>query len=129
QTLSGPGTGTGSSAAPVESGIRTRPGGLGGVDSVRALPNTDKEEAAHAAGISRRTIYRQLRNTGSSRPLPSPPRARASRRTCAFHLFVGSASRRAPQVFMMQSTDARHLHHSPLARQLHTARLGCVFTQ
>src|SRR5205807_5559517 len=49
--------------------------------------------------------------------------------TCAFHLFVGSASRRAPQVFMMQSTDARHLHHSPLARQLHTARLGCVFTQ
>jgi len=48
---------------------------------------------------------------------------------CAFHLFVGSASRCAPQVFMMQSTDARHLHHSPLARQLHTARLGCVFTQ
>jgi hypothetical protein len=49
--------------------------------------------------------------------------------TCGFHLFVGSASRRAPQVFMMQSTDARHLHHPPLARQLHTARLGCVFSQ
>src|SRR5207247_11403081 len=48
---------------------------------------------------------------------------------CAFHLFVGSASRRAPQVFMMQSTDARHLHHPPLARQLHAARLGCVFSQ
>jgi hypothetical protein len=40
---------------------------------------------------------------------------------CAFHLFVGSASRRAPQVFVMQSTDARHLHHPTLARQLHTA--------
>jgi hypothetical protein len=36
---------------------------------------------------------------------------------------------RAPQVFVMQSTDARHLHHPTLARQLHTARLGCVFSQ
>src|SRR3989441_11029417 len=67
--------------AAVESGTRIRRGGQGGVDSARALPNTDKEEASHAAGISRRTIYRQLRNTGSSRPSPSPPRARPSRRT------------------------------------------------
>jgi len=54
------------------------------------------------------------------------PRGRGS---CAFQLFVGSASRRAPQVFVMQSTDARHLHHPTLARQLHTARLRCVFSQ
>ena len=31
-----------------------------------ALPTTEKEEAAHALGISRRTIYCKLRNTGSS---------------------------------------------------------------
>ena len=68
--------------AAVESGARIRRGGQGGVDSVPArAPSTDKEGAAQALGISRRTIYRQLRNTGSSRPSPSPPQARASRRT------------------------------------------------
>src|SRR3989442_9660411 len=46
---------------------------------------------------------------------------------CAFHLFVLSASCRPPPVFVMQSTDARHLHHSALTRQLHSPRLGCVF--
>ena len=46
---------------------------------------------------------------------------------CAFHLFVLSASCRPPQVFVMQSTDARHLHHSALTRQLHSPRLGGVF--
>jgi len=42
------------------------------------------------------------------------------RRSCAFHLFVRSGSRRPPQVFVMQSTNARHLHHPAFARQLHT---------
>jgi hypothetical protein len=46
---------------------------------------------------------------------------------CAFHLFVLSASCRPPQVFVMQSTDARHLHHSALTRQMYSPRLGCVF--
>src|SRR5215813_3448637 len=31
-------------------------------------------------------------------------------------------SRRPPQVFVMESSDTRHLHHLTLARQLHTAR-------
>src|SRR2546429_1944660 len=57
----------------------------------------------------------------------------SSRRTptgsCAFHLFVLSASCRPPPVFVMQSTDAPHLHHSALTRQLHSPRLGCVFRQ
>ena len=35
----------------------------------------------------------------------------------------------APSVFVMQSSDARQLHHATLARQLHTARLGCVFSE
>src|SRR5881628_887952 len=30
---------------------------------------------------------------------------------------------------MMQSTNARHLHHPAFARQLHTPRFGCVFRQ
>ena len=34
--------------------------------------------------------------------------------------YSSDRARAAPQVFVMQSTDARHLHHPALARQLHT---------
>src|SRR3989442_15002276 len=53
----------------------------------------------------------------------------ASPHSCAFYLFVRSGSRRPPQVLVMQSTDARHLHHPALAPHLHTPRLGCVLSQ
>jgi hypothetical protein len=41
------------------------------------------------------------------------PRAREGCCSCAFHLFVRSGSRRPPQVFVMEPTDAWHLHHLP----------------
>jgi hypothetical protein len=44
--------------------------------------------------------------------------------SCAFHLFVLWASCRPPPVFVMKSTDARHLHHPALARSLHAPGLG-----
>ena len=71
----------------------------------------------------------------SARPAAGRPRvsrqirALVGRMGCAFHLFVRSGLRRPPQVLVMQSTDAWHLYHPALARQLHTARLGCVFRQ
>jgi hypothetical protein len=78
--------------------------------------------------------------------------------TCAFHLFVLSASRRCPEVFVMEPThawrlhlclplirpigsrspppifvmkptDARHLHHVAQARWLHTPRVRRVLSQ
>jgi hypothetical protein len=42
---------------------------------------------------------------------------------CDFHLFVRSGLRRPPPVFVMQSTDAWHLHDNALARPLYTPRL------
>jgi hypothetical protein len=44
------------------------------------------------------------------------------------HLFV-IWSRRLPQVFVMEPTDAWHLHHPALARPLYTPRLRSVFGQ
>ena len=48
-------------------------------------------------------------------------------RNVCLPLFVLSASCRPPQVFVMQSTNARHLHHPAFARQLHTPKFGRVF--
>jgi hypothetical protein len=38
-------------------------------------------------------------------------------------------SRRPPQVFVMEPTDAWHLHHPAVARPLYTPRLRSVFSQ
>jgi len=38
-------------------------------------------------------------------------------------------SRRTPEVFVMESTHAWHLHHPALARRLRTPRLGRVLGQ
>ena len=38
-------------------------------------------------------------------------------------------SRRAPQVLMMKSTNARDAYHPALARLLHSTRLGRIFSQ
>src|SRR5438552_17747271 len=38
-------------------------------------------------------------------------------------------SRRPPEVFVMEPTDAWHLHDNALARPLYTPRLRCVFSQ
>src|SRR4029453_1372114 len=57
-------------------------------------------------------------------PLPVPPHHGLRPHLC-LPLFVLSASCRPPPVFVMQSTDAPHLHPSALTR----TRLGCVFRQ
>ena len=49
-----------------------------------------------------------------------------SREDLCLPYFVRSGSRRPSQVLVMQSTDARHLHHSAPTRQLHSPRLGCA---
>jgi len=38
-------------------------------------------------------------------------------------------SRRTPEVFVMESTHAWHLHHPALARPLRSPRLGRIFGQ
>ncbi len=38
-------------------------------------------------------------------------------------------SRRSAKVFVMEPTDAWHLHHPALARRLHAPWLGCVLGQ
>src|SRR5437660_7501273 len=45
-----------------------------------------------------------------------------------FYLFVCSA-RRSPDVFVMEPTQAGHLHHPALARRLHPPWLGRVLGQ
>src|SRR5207245_6201303 len=40
---------------------------------------------------------------------------------------LGSCS--TPDVFVMEATDARQLHHPSLVRPLHSPMLGCVFSQ
>src|SRR6266566_484573 len=74
-------------------------------------------------------------------PTPhSGPRARALRglATCTYRVkrcfcfnlclpFIRAiGSRRPPEVFVMEPTDAWHLHDPAHARRLHTPRLGCV---
>ena len=44
-------------------------------------------------------------------------------------LICPSGSRRSPEVFVMEPTQAWHLHHPALARRLHTPWLGCVLRQ
>src|SRR5262249_21114188 len=84
---------------------------------------------SHAPSSSRPSVTRKSgwwRATTRSPLRGCSCRSTNSAVVAAFHSFVLSASCRPPPAFVMQSTDARHLHHSALTRQ-HSTRLWCVF--
>src|SRR2546425_4623384 len=95
----------------------------------RSPPPPPSPPAPAAAETSSPNNSSPARSPASPDPPTPSPRTPPPTDSCAFHLFVLSASCRPPPVFMMQSTDARHLHDSALTRQLHSPRLGCVFRQ
>src|SRR6267378_1334987 len=64
-----------------------------------------------------------------ARRLAQPQQLTGKLFTLCLPLIRPIGSRRSPEVFVMEPTHAGHLHHTALARRLHTPWLGCVLGQ